>query len=584
MEMVNLTVNGIAVQIEKGQTLLAAARKIGVEIPTLCYFDGGDFNFTNSVGSCRVCMVEVERRRGLVPACSTKVDEGMVVRTDSIKAIRARRTMVELLLSNHPSDCLICERNGTCSLQKLAGDLGIRDIKFKGETSHHPKDTSSFSLVRNPDKCILCRRCETLCNSIQTAGVYSATGRGFETTMGTAFEQPLIETSCTFCGQCVSVCPTAALTEVDATEDVWSLLDERRSNPDMVIIAQTAPAIRVALGEEFGMEPGTVVTGKLAAALRRLGFDKVMDTNFTADVTIIEEANEFVHRVMHGGKMPLLTSCCPAWIKFFEHQFPDLLDVPSSCKSPQEMMGALIKSYYAQKENIDPKNITVVSIMPCLAKKFEANRPELVNDQGHSDVDIVLSTRELARMIREAGIDFTSLPDEGFDDPLSDSTGAADIFGATGGVLEAALRTAYFLVTKKELESVDFKELRGIEGVREAEIPVGDLNVRVAVANGLGNARALLERIQRGEADYHIIEVMACPGGCISGGGQPYTQGNMDILRKRAEGLYAIDAGKDKRRSHHNQAVIQLYETFLGEAYGKKAHELLHTSYQSRSE
>ncbi|MCL2548492.1 MAG: [FeFe] hydrogenase, group A, partial [Symbiobacteriaceae bacterium] len=486
--------------------------------------------------------------------------------------------------SNHPSDCLICERNGTCSLQKLAGDLGIRDIKYKGETNHFPKDTSSFSLVRNPDKCILCRRCETICNSIQTAGVYSATGRGFVTTMGTAFGQPLIETSCTFCGQCVSVCPTGALTEVDATEDVWSLLDEKKSNPDKVIIAQTAPAIRVALGEEFGLEPGTVVTGKLAAALRRLGFDKVMDTNFTADVTIMEEASEFVHRFLHGGKLPLLTSCCPAWIKFFEHQFPDLLDVPSSCKSPQEMMGALIKSYYAEREGIDSKNITVVSIMPCLAKKFEANRAELVNDQGYSDVDIVLSTRELARMIREAGIDFASLPEEGFDDPLSISTGAADIFGATGGVLEAALRTAYHLVTGKELESVDFQELRGVEGVREAEIEVGDIRLRVAIANGLGNARNLLERIQRGEAEYHIIEVMACPGGCVSGGGQPYTLGKMDILRKRAKGLYDIDAGKDKRRSHQNPALIRLYESYLGEPYGKKAHELLHTSYQSRSQ
>ncbi|MCL2496995.1 MAG: NADH-dependent [FeFe] hydrogenase, group A6 [Symbiobacteriaceae bacterium] len=580
VKKVNLTINGTAIAVAPGTVLLAAAHQAGVHIPSLCYLNSDEFQYRNSVGSCRVCMVEVVGRRGLVPACSTTVYEGMVVRTDSLKAIRARRTMVELLLSNHPSDCLICERNGNCQLQQMAADMGIRSIKYKGAVSSHPKDIESFSIVRNPDKCILCRRCETMCNSIQSVGVYSAIGRGFETTMGTAFNKPIIETTCTFCGQCVSVCPTGALSEVDATEEVWKLLQA----PGKVVIAQTAPAIRVALGEEFGMEPGSVITGKLAAALRRLGFAKVMDTNFTADVTIMEEASEFVHRFQHGGKLPLLTSCCPAWIKFFEHQFPDLLDVPSSCKSPMEMMGALIKSYYAEKAGVDPQDIVVVSIMPCLAKKFEAARPELVSSKGHSDVDIVLSTRELARMIREAGIEFLSLPDEEYDNPLSDSTGAADIFGTTGGVLEAALRTAYKMVTDEDLQAVEFQMLRGVDGVREAEIPFGNTKVRVAIANGLANARELLQKVQSGEVEYHIIEVMACPGGCIGGGGQPYTKGNMEILRRRAAGLYAIDSAKTIRRSYENQAMLTMYAEYIGVPYGEKAHELLHTSYVRRED
>lgn len=574
---IHLTINELPVDVAEGTTILEAAREIGVKIPTLCYFDAEEYNFMNTVGSCRVCMVEVIGRRTLVPACSTKVTPGMVVRTDSIRAIRARRTMVELLLSNHPSDCLVCERNGSCSLQSIAGDLGIRGVKYQGETSHHAKDTSSFSLVRNPDKCILCRRCESVCNAVQSVGVYSATGRGFDTTIGTAFDLPSIETSCTFCGQCVSVCPTGALTEADNTERVWSLLEQ----PGKIVIAQTAPAIRVALGEEFGMEPGSVVTGKMAAALRRLGFNKVMDTNFAADITVVEEANEFVHRLQHGGKLPLLTSCCPAWIKFFEHQFPDLLDIPSTCKSPHEMFGALAKTYYAEQIGVKPEDIVVVSIMPCLAKKYEAARPELTN-QGYSDVDVVLSTRELARMIREAGIDFVNLPNEAFDNPMGESSGAADIFGSTGGVMEAALRTAYELVTGNRLYQVEFRQVRGTEGIREAEIKIGDKDVRVAIAHGLGNVRMLLERIQRGEADYHMIEVMACPGGCISGGGQPYTMGNMEILRKRAAGLYAIDRQKTLRRAHENPDVQRLYKEFIGEPHGEKAHKLLHTSYTKR--
>lgn len=577
MKNVHLTINDISVEVPEGTTILNAAHQIGVSIPSLCYFDAKEYSYMNNVASCRVCMVEVVGRRNLAPACSTQVAENMVVRTDSPRAVRARRTMVELLLSNHPSDCLVCERNGTCVLQKLAGDLGIRGVKYQGATTHHEKDTSSFSLVRNPDKCILCRRCETMCSKVQSMGVYSATGRGFDTTIGTAFELPMLETDCTFCGQCVSVCPTGALTEVDNTEKVWELLHQEGK----VIIAQTAPAIRVALGEEFGMEPGTVVTGKMAAALRRLGFDKVMDTNFAADITIMEEASEFVHRLQHGGQLPMITSCCPAWVKFIEHQFPELLDSPSSCKSPHEMFGALAKTFYAEKLGVNAEDVIVVSIMPCLAKKYEAARPEL-NDSGYSDVDIVLSTRELARMIREAGIDFVNLPEAEFDAPMGESSGAADIFGSTGGVMEAALRTAYEWVTKTKLDKVDFEQVRGLAGVREAEIAVGDINVKIAIAHGLGNVRALLERIQRGEATYHMIEVMACPGGCIAGGGQPYTYGDMEILRKRAAGLYAIDTGKEMRRSHENPDVLKLYEEFIGEPYGEKAHHLLHTSYTAR--
>ena len=575
--MVHLTINDLPIEVPAGTSILNAARTVGINIPTLCHYDAGEYSYMNNVASCRVCMVEITGRRNLAPACSTQVGNDMVIRTDSPRAVRARRTMVELLLSNHPSDCLVCERNGSCMLQKIAGDLGIRGVKFQGATTHYEKDESSYSLVRNPDKCILCRRCETVCSKVQGLGVYSATGRGFDTTIGTAFDLPMIDTACTFCGQCVSVCPTGALTEVDNSEEVWDLI----SQDGKVIIAQTAPAIRVALGEEFGMEPGTPVTGKMVSALRRIGFDKVMDTNFAADITILEEASEFLHRLQHGGTLPMITSCCPAWVKFIEHQFPDMLDLPSSCKSPHEMFGALAKTFYADKLGVKPEDIVVVSIMPCLAKKFEAERPEL-NHQGNSDVDIVLSTRELARMIREAGIDFTSLEDGDFDAPMGVSSGAADIFGSTGGVMEAALRTAYEWVTETKLENVNFEQVRGLAGVRDAEIAIGDVTIKIAIAHGLANVRELLERVRSGEAEYHMIEVMACPGGCISGGGQPYTMGDMEILRKRAAGLYSIDTSKTMRRSHENPDVLRLYEEFIGEVYGAKAHELLHTSYSPR--
>jgi NADH-quinone oxidoreductase subunit G len=575
--MLNLTINGSALVVSDGTTILEAAKKVGIRIPTLCHLDLHEMKMVNQVASCRVCMVEVEGRRGLVPACSTTVTEGMVVKTDTIRALKARRIVVELLLSDHPSDCLICERNRNCDLQELAADLGIRQIKFQGEMSTYKKDDSSYSLVRNPDKCILCRRCETMCNEVQTVGVYSAIDRGFNTTIGTAFDLPMNETACTFCGQCVSVCPTAALTEVDNTRKVLDVLNK----PGKVVIAQTAPAIRVALGEEFGMEPGSRVTGKMVTALRRLGFDHVMDTDFAADLTIIEEASEFVHRLQHGGTLPILTSCCPAWVKFFEHNFPDLLDIPSTCKSPHEMFGAVAKTYLATKLGVDPKDLVIVSIMPCLAKKYEAARPEL-SGEGEANVDYVLSTRELGRMIRESGMDFAGLPEEEFDNPMGQSSGAAVIFGTTGGVIEAALRTAYEWLTNTRLENVDFTQLRGLEGIREATVDINGTPIRIAIAHGLGNARKLLERIQRGEVQYHAIEIMACPGGCIGGGGQPYHHGDIEILKKRAAALYSEDRTKTIRRSHENQDVMRLYGEFLGKPYGDKAHELLHTSYTKR--
>ena len=578
MSLVTLNINNINVEVEEGTTILKAARELNITIPTLCHLNLADDTTTNHPGSCRVCVVEIEGRRNLAPACCTPVANGMVVKTSSIRAIKARRTIVELLLSDHPQDCLICEKNMHCELQKIAGDLGIRKIKYQGKKRSNPKDNTSYSIIRDFDKCILCRRCETMCNDVQTVGVLSAINRGFETTISPAFQAPMMETKCTFCGQCVAVCPTGALTEVNYIADVWDVLND----PTKTVVVQTAPAIRAALGEEFGLEAGTLVTGKMTAALRALGFNQVFDTDFAADLTIMEEASEFVHRLEHGGRLPMLTSCCPGWVKFFEHDFPDLLDIPSSCKSPQQMFGAIAKSYYAQKMNIDVKDIVVVSVMPCLAKKYEAAREELTVD-GFRDVDIVVSTRELAIMIKEAGIDFNSLPDEDFDAPLGESTGAGTIFGVTGGVMEAALRTAAEWLTKTPLDNIDFGVVRGLEGIKEASVMVGDLEVKVAIASGLGNARKLLEKIQAGEADYHLIEIMACPGGCIDGGGQPYIHGDASILEKRMKAIYSEDSNKTLRKSHDNPYIKKLYDEYLGEPYGEKAHKLLHTHYIKRS-
>lgn len=575
--MVNLTINNRKVSVPKGSTILDAANKLNIKIPTLCHLNLHDIKLVNKVASCRVCVVEVEGRPSLMPACATPVTEGMKVVTDSKRSIKARRTVLELILSNHPQDCLFCDKNTNCELQSMACELGIREIKYSGEKCHNEKDTSSHSIVKDLDKCILCRRCETMCNEVQTVNVLSAIDRGFETVISPAFNKPMHETSCTFCGQCVAVCPTAALTEVNNVSKVWDVIND----PEKIVIVQTAPAVRVALGEEFGMETGTSVTGKMAAALRRVGFDKVFDTDFAADLTIMEEASEVVHRLQHGGRLPILTSCCPAWVKFFEHQFPDLLDIPSSCKSPHEMFGAVAKTYLANKMNIDPKKMVVVSLMPCVAKKYEAARPEL-GESELSDVDIVITTREFASMVKEAGIDFLSLEDEDFDHPLGESSGASVIFGATGGVIEAALRTAYEWVTGKELENVEFNELRGMSGIKEAKVDLDGQVLNIAVAHGLGNARKILEDIRAGKSQYHAIEIMACPGGCIGGGGQPYHHGNLDILAKRANAIYDEDRSKEIRKSHENPSIKKLYDEFLGEPYGEKAHKLLHTSYVKR--
>ncbi len=576
--MVNITINDIKTTVPKGTTVLEAARQLNIQIPTLCHLDLHDIKAVNQVASCRVCLVQVEGRNNLVPSCATVCFEGMVVRTNTPTAVLARRTMVELLLSDHPFSCLTCEKNLSCDLQTLAAHLGIRgDLKYKGEQSTYKKDASSKAIYRNPDKCILCRRCETMCNQVQTCGILSAIGRGFDTVVQPAFSLPMTDTMCTFCGQCVAVCPTAALTEICNISRTWEVLNDSKKH----VVVQTAPAIRVALGELFGYEPGTIVTGKMVTLLRKLGFDKVFDTDFAADLTIIEEASEIVHRIEHGGRLPILTSCCPAWVKFFEHQFPDLLDIPSSCKSPHEMMGAVLKSYYAEKAGIDPKDVVVVSIMPCVAKKYEAARDELANDDV-ANVDIVLTTRELAAMAKEAGLDLKTLEDGEFDNPLGESTGASVIFGTTGGVIEAALRTAYEWITKETLENVEFKQLRGLDGVREAKVNIGDMELTIGVAHGLGNARTLLELIRSGEKHYDAIEIMACPGGCVGGGGQPYHHGDVEIIKKRAEAIYREDEGKPKRKSHENEDVIKLYKEYLGEFYGEKAHELLHTHYTAR--
>ena len=570
--MINIIINNETISIPEWYTILQAANQIGVHIPTLCHLN------MNGSGTCRVCVVEVEGRRNLAPACSTKVSEGMVVKTASRRAVIARRTMVELFLSNHPKDCLSCERNRDCELQSLAAELGVREIKYSGHRNSFKKDISSTSIVRNPEKCILCRRCETVCNEIQTVGVYSAVHRGFDTVMGTAFDDDMIDTACVFCGQCVTVCPTGALTEVDNTAEVWDAL----SNPELFVIAQTAPAVRVALSESFSMEAGTNVTGKMVSALRRLGFYKVLDTNFAADLTIVEEASELLHRLKSNGRFPMLTSCCPAWVKLMENEFPDLLDVPSTCKSPHEMFGAIAKTYLAEKLGIDPEKIRVVSIMPCLAKKYEAKREELMGENKLPDVDYVLSTRELAKMIKESGLSFTNLPYEDFSELMGESTGAGMIFGASGGVMEAALRTANVWLGGSS-DRLEFSELHGTEGIRKSDITLGGRKLRAAVASGLGNARKLLEEIRAGTNDFDLLEIMACPGGCVSGGGQPYHRNNPEIIEARTKGVFCGDKAKKIRLSHENPEVIKLYKEFLGDFYGEKAHKLLHITYKLKS-
>jgi NADP-reducing hydrogenase subunit HndD len=583
MDNIKLTIDNKEVEVQSGTTILNAARTVGIDIPTLCYFKLGDMPIENRPGGCRICVVEVEGRKNLAPACVTECMPGMIVKTHTIRALNARKTVLELILSDHPTDCLVCAKSGNCDLQSIAQKMGIRQLHYTGEQSHYRKDTSP-SIIRDMDKCIMCRRCEMMCNDVQTVGVLSAINRGFMSVVSPAFEMNLDHSVCTYCGQCVAVCPTGALTEVDHTNAVIRAL----ADPSKKVIVQTAPAVRAALGEEFGLEPGTLVTGKMVSALRQLGFDYIFDTDFAADLTIMEEGTELLNRLgkfLQGDpsvNLPMLTSCCPAWVKFFEHQFPELKEIPSTAKSPQQMFGAIAKNYFAQKIGVDRRDLVVVSIMPCLAKKYECTRDEFM-ENNNPDVDFSLSTRELAHLIKQSNIDFMALSDDDFDQPLGESTGAGVIFGTTGGVIEAAVRTAYEIYTKKKLPKIDFTELRGLEGIRHAEIDFDGLKLNIGIAHGLGNARKLLEDIKSGKSHFHAIEIMACPGGCIGGGGQPLHHGNLEILKKRQKAIYNEDSGKLIRKSHENPFIIELYKHYLGEPLGEKSHHLLHTAYFDRS-
>lgn len=578
MENVTIKINGVEVSAPAGSTILEAARYAGIEIPTLCYLKD-----INEIGACRMCVVEVKGARSLVAACVYPINPGMEVLTNSPAVQQSRKKTLQLMLSNHDRKCLSCVRSGNCELQTLCKELGVDDeAYYDGYKPHYELDTSAAHMVRDNNKCILCRRCSAVCEKVQGIGVIGANERGFKTFIGSPFEMGLGETSCVSCGQCIAVCPVGAIYEKDNTQAVLDAIND----PDKFVAVQVAPAVRAALGEEFGYEMGTPVQGQMAAALRRLGFDKVFDTNFSADLTIMEEAHEFLDRVQNGGVLPMITSCSPGWIKYCEHYFPDLTDNLSSCKSPQQMFGATLKTYYAQKMGLDPKKIVSVSVMPCTAKKFEIGRDDQ-NAAGVPDVDISITTRELARMIKKAGLDFAKLPEEGFDDPLGEGTGAAVIFGVTGGVMEAALRTAVETLTGKELENVEFKEVRGVQGIKEATYNVAGMDVKVAVASGLGNAKVLLDKVKAGEADYHFIEIMGCPGGCVNGGGQPQVPSKIrnvvDIRAERAKALYALDEGNPVRKSHENESIKKVYAEFFGEPGSHKAHEILHTSYVKRS-
>ena len=581
-ENITLKIDNREISVPKGTTILEAARDMGIDIPTLCYMNLKDLCIKNAPASCRLCVVEVEGRKNLAPSCATRCENGMNVHTNTIRVLNARRTVLELMLSDHPSDCLVCAKSGNCELQSVAIKLGIREIPFEGEKTEFRVDLSP-SIRRDATKCIYCRRCEMMCNEVQTVGALGAVNRGFSSVVMPAFDQSLQDSECTFCGQCVAVCPVGALTELDHTNRLIKDL----ADPDKTVIVQTAPAVRAALGEEFALPAGTSVTGKMVAALRKLGFAKVFDTDFAADLTIMEEGTELLGRLgafLNGDKsvkLPIITSCCPGWVNFFEKQFPDLLDMPSSARSPQHMFGSIAKTYWAEKMGIKRENLIVVSVMPCLAKKFECERDEFKTN-GDPDVNYSISTRELAALIKQTNINFMQLEDEDFDAPLGESTGAAVIFGATGGVMEAALRTAYEIHTGKTLDNVNFEGVRGIENLKEATIDVDGFELKVAVAHGLGNARKLMNEIRAGKSKYHAIEIMACPGGCIGGGGQPLHHGDSSLLKARTRALYTEDSEKSLRKSHQNPYIISLYEEFLGKPMSERAHHLLHTCYFNR--
>jgi NADH-quinone oxidoreductase subunit G/NADP-reducing hydrogenase subunit HndD len=570
--MITIEVNGQPVSAEKGEMLLATLRRAAIKVPTLCHVEG-----LSPTGACRMCVVEVEGQRGLVPSCAYPVNEGMKVRTHSPRAVQARRTIIDLLLANHPDDCLYCSRNGNCQLQTLAEELGVRQRRFAGEKSKHFLDTSSPSIVRDPAKCILCGKCVRVCEEIQRVAAIDFIGRGSKAKIGTAFDEGLNVSNCVNCGQCIVTCPTGALCEQSQIKEVLDALND----PEKICVVQHAPAVSVTLGEEFGVPRGTDVMGAMTGVLRRLGFARVFDTGFTADLTIMEEGSELVHRIQNGGKLPMLTSCSPGWIKFVETNYPDFIGNLSTCKSPQQMMGAIIKGFFAQRQGIDPARIFSVSIMPCTAKKFEAGRPEMTAS-GAADIDAVLTTRELAKIIRMRGLHLGDTPPDTADTPFGERTTAGKLFGASGGVMEAAIRTAHFLVTGKEMEHLDVQAVRGLDGVKEARVNLNGLELGVAVANGLGNASRLLDELRAGRhSDLHFIEVMTCPGGCVGGGGQPLTS-NLDAVRARMQALYAIDREGPVRASHHNEAVQKLYNEFLGAPLGEKSHHLLHTQYAKR--
>ena len=575
-EMINLSIDGIKVQAEKGTTILEAAKLAGIDIPTLCFLKD-----INEVGDCRMCIVEVEGRRGFATSCIQTVEEGMIVHTHTPNVLEARHVILDLIISNHSKDCLTCTRSGNCELQKLAVKFNVLSIEYEGERTKHKIDDLSPSIVRDFNKCILCRRCIAACKNVQKIGAIDCINRGFESCISTVGDHSLNDVNCTFCGQCIQACPTGALHEKETIDDVWVKLKD----PDSYVIVQTAPAVRAALGEEFQMEVGTNVTGKMVTALKRLGFDKVFDTNTGADFTIMEEANEFIERITNGGVLPMITSCSPGWVKYIEMNYPELLPHLSSCKSPHEMFGAILKSYYAEKEGIDPRKIYVVSVMPCIAKKFERQRKEMKND-GLDNVDNVITTRELARMIKQANIEFTKLEDTNFDSPMGEATGAGAIFGTTGGVMEAALRTAQDTLTGKDLEKINFEMVRGGDGIKRATVNINGKDIKVVAASGLANAQIIMNEIKEGKADYQFVEIMACPGGCVMGGGQPIKSSKerteKDIRKLRADCLYSIDEKSIIRKSHENPVVKKIYKDYLGKPGSHKAHQLLHTHYEKR--